>query len=131
MNMMDAVKAVYGKYFDFSGRAIRPEYWWYFLFSFFVSAVIAIAEGPSTVMIGNNWFTVSYGSGILSNIWSLFNFIPAIAVSVRRLHDLDKSGWWLLIGLVPLIGWIILIVWFASRGTPGANRFGPYPAQVR
>lgn len=67
------------------------------------------------------------GYGLFSSIFSLATFIPGIAISFRRLHDLDKSGWWLLLMLVPLVGWVVLIYWNCTRGTDGANRFGNDP----
>ena len=67
------------------------------------------------------------GISVIEGLFGLATLLPSIAVAVRRLHDLDRSGWWILIGLIPLIGWIILIVWYCSRGTVGPNRFGPDP----
>jgi uncharacterized membrane protein YhaH (DUF805 family) len=64
---------------------------------------------------------------LLSSIFSLAVLVPSIAVSVRRLHDIDRTGWWVLIGLVPLVGWIVLLVFHVQDGTPGPNRFGPDP----
>jgi uncharacterized membrane protein YhaH (DUF805 family) len=69
--------------------------------------------------------------GFLSLIWSLAVLLPGIAVAVRRMHDLDKSGWWVLIGLIPIIGWIIFIIWACTKGTDGSNRFGPDPLAGR
>ena len=70
-----------------------------------------------------------FGSGesVVGSIWGLATLIPIIAVSVRRLHDNERTGWWLLLSFIPLIGWIILIVWFCTRGTAGPNRFGENP----
>jgi uncharacterized membrane protein YhaH (DUF805 family) len=67
------------------------------------------------------------GTRLFNPIFSLAVLLPSLAVGVRRLHDLDRSGWWLLLSLIPLIGAIVLIVWFVGRGTPGAHRFGPDP----
>lgn len=132
MNFAEAVSNVYRNYFNFSGRAQRSEYWWFFLFSIIVSVIITVVEtalglGQGAMMRGGGGFEASYNGGPLSMLWSLVNLIPALALSVRRLHDTDRSGWWLLIGLVPLIGVIVLIVFFASKGYPGANRFGDDP----
>lgn len=69
----------------------------------------------------------STGAGLLSTIFSLAILIPSIAVSVRRLHDIDRTGWWVLISLVPLIGWIVLLVFHVQDSTPGPNRYGPNP----
>jgi uncharacterized membrane protein YhaH (DUF805 family) len=74
--------------------------------------------------------SMAFAGGPLSIIFSLVNIIPGLAVSIRRLHDTDRSGWWLLIALIPLIGFILLIVWYASSGTAGSNRFGNDPKQA-
>ncbi|MBB6095335.1 uncharacterized membrane protein YhaH (DUF805 family) [Povalibacter uvarum] len=109
------------KYAVFSGRARRKEYWFFFLFNFIASIVLAIVDS----MLGT--VNMTYGIGLLGCIYTLLVLIPGIAVGVRRLHDTDRSGWWLLIGLVPLIGVIVLIVFFVMDSTPGDNRFGPNP----
>ena len=110
------------KYADFSGRARRAEYWWYTLFSTLVSIALTVVD---TTVLGSGG--AAGGIGVLSGLWSLALLIPSLAVSVRRLHDKDKSGWWLLIGLVPIVGAIVLLVWFCTRGTEGPNQFGPDP----
>ena len=135
MNFTEAVASVYRNYVTFSGRARRAEYWWFFLFSVIASVVVAVIEsslGWGQGMMhggGGGGFEASYDGGPLSVIWSLANFLPALAVAVRRLHDTERSGWWLLIGLIPLIGLIVLIVFFASKGTTGPNRFGDDPVR--
>jgi len=112
MDFATAVKTVVmQKYANFSGRAIRSEYWWFILAYIIAYLVLAIVD-------------YVLGAQLLTAILSLALIIPSIAVGVRRLHDLDKSGWWLLLGFVPIVG-LILIYWFAQPGTPGANRFGP------
>ncbi len=110
MNMIEAVKAVFSKYATFEGRARRAEYWWFVLFSFIIAVVLNLIN-----------------PGLLGGIWSLATLLPSLAVGARRLHDTDRSGWWLLIGFIPVIGLIVLIVFFASRGHTGANRFGADP----
>lgn len=112
------------KYATFSGRASRSEYWWMALISIGVGVVIEvvgfIASGGD-LDLGNEELL---GVGdILNYIWSLLTLVPSLAVTVRRLHDTDRSGWWILIGLVPLVGWIILIVWTASASKPAGARF--------
>ena len=64
---------------------------------------------------------------VIDALFGLATILPSLAVAVRRLHDLDRTGWWIFIGLIPLIGWIILIIWYCTRGTVGPNRFGPDP----
>lgn len=120
MNFVEAVTSVYSKYVQFSGRARRSEYWWWFLFQVIAGLVLAALEAS----MGS---AQSFGGGPISLIWSLINLLPGISVGVRRLHDLDKSGWWLLIALVPLVGAILLIVWFASEGTRQGNQYGDDP----
>ena len=124
MNMIEAVKAVFANYATFSGRARRSEYWWFFLFNLIVSALLALLFGNGHGMGGGMGMG---GGSMLNSLWSLAVLLPSLAVGARRLHDIDRAGWWLLIGFIPLIGWLILIYWFATKGTLGANRFGPDP----
>ena len=104
------------QYADFKGRARRKEYWMFVLFNALVSIVV---EGIGYVI----------GLDFLVSLYALAVFIPMLAVSVRRLHDIGKSGWWYLIGLIPLIGWIILIVNFCTDGEPYDNEWGANPKQ--
>lgn len=113
------------KYATFSGRASRSEYWWFVLVSFVVSVVITLI---GTVVAGD-MTTASTTTGVddvLSGLWGLATLIPSLALAVRRLHDTNRSGWWVLLGLVPLVGWIILIVWYASGPNPAGMRFDRY-----
>jgi len=107
------------RYAEFTGRSRRQEYWMFFLFVLLVTIGLSIIEGIFGLRIGE--------AGILSGLFSLAILIPAIAVGIRRLHDIDRSGWWLLIGLIPFVGAIVMIVFMATRGTTGDNRFGPDP----
>ncbi|MCI4670559.1 MAG: DUF805 domain-containing protein [Bacteroidia bacterium] len=107
------------KYADFSGRARRSEYWYFQLFSFLISLALTLMD----TFLGFN----ESGFGILSGIFSLALLIPSLAVGVRRLHDTGRSGWFLLIGLIPLIGAIILLVFFFQDSDPGENAYGPNP----
>ena len=109
------------KYAVFSGRSRRKEYWYFILFAASISIVLNIIDG----LIGA--YERTAGVGLLSTIFSLAILIPSIAVTVRRLHDTDRSGWWVLISLVPLIGWIVLLVFTVQESTPGSNRYGPNP----
>jgi uncharacterized membrane protein YhaH (DUF805 family) len=112
MGFADAVRTCLSKYVDFQGRAMRSEFWWFALFNIIVQVV--------TTFIDHG--VINYP--ILSTIATLALILPGIAVSVRRLHDTDRSGWWLLIGLIPLIGAILLLVWYCTKGSVGQNRFG-------
>lgn len=117
MNMTEAVKSVLNKYATFTGRSARSEYWWWVLFTIIVSVVLGFVD---FLLFGFRMGQV----GILGAIYSLATLIPSIAVGVRRLHDLAKSGWWLLIIFIPLIGVLVLLYWFVQRGTVGPNEFG-------
>ncbi|MEO1492852.1 MAG: DUF805 domain-containing protein [Pseudomonadota bacterium] len=123
MGFAEAVKmALMQRFADFQGRSRRSEYWWFFLFQFLFSLVGQILIGVLAAAIP----IVGGILGIVFLIAIIAMIIPGIAVSIRRLHDLDKSGWWLLIGLIPLAG-LILLYWFCLTGTDGDNRFGPDP----
>jgi uncharacterized membrane protein YhaH (DUF805 family) len=112
-----AIAAGFRKYADFKGRARRPDYWFWILFHWLVLMGLAIVD---VEVLGAR----GHGS-VLTGLGVLALFLPTLAVAVRRLHDTDRSGWMLLIGFIPLIGSIILLVFFCQRGTPGPNRFGP------
>lgn len=102
------------KYTVFDGRAGRQEFWMFVLFSIIVYIVVAI--------VGN---IIHFPA--LAGLYGLAVLLPTLGVEIRRLHDIDKSGWWILISFVPIIGGIWLLVLFCMAGTPGANRFGPAP----
>jgi uncharacterized membrane protein YhaH (DUF805 family) len=112
------------KYAVFSGRARRKEYWFFVLFYLIFAIILAVLDG----VFGT--FSAEAGMGLLGGIYALTHLIPSIAVGVRRLHDTGRSGWWLLIALVPLVGAIILIVFLVMDSEPGENRFGPNPKLV-
>ncbi len=109
MNFTDAVKACFTKYADFSGRAKRPEFWWFVLFCIVVSVVLE--------------FVSSY----VSWAFSLATLVPSLAVGARRLHDVNKSGWLQLLALIPILGWIYLIYVCAQPGDTADNQYGPVP----
>lgn len=111
MNFVDSIKLGFSNYVNFTDRACRSEYWYWILF---IIIGLVVAEIIDTVI----------GKPIFYTLFSLAVLIPNIAIGVRRLHDLDRSGWWLLLSFIPLVGAIILIVWFCSKGTDGPNRFG-------
>jgi uncharacterized membrane protein YhaH (DUF805 family) len=112
MGFSDAIRTCLSKYATFEGRAVRSEYWYFALFIVIIE-VVAYAIDAGVL-----------GSPILYSIAGLALILPSLAAGARRLHDTDRSGWWLLISLVPLVGTILLIVWFCTAGTAGANRFG-------
>ncbi len=112
------------KYVVFSGRASRKEYWTFFVISLVVTIVLGILDG----VIGTK--SPDAAMGTLGGLYSLAVFLPSLAVLVRRLHDISKSGWWVLIGIIPFLGWIVLLIFAALGGTPGSNQFGPAPASA-
>ena len=112
------------KYFVFSGRARRKEYWYFVLFNLIISIVLGIIDG----IIGT--FSAETGIGLLGGIYSLAVLIPCISVSVRRLHDTGRTGWWLLIGLVPIIGAIVIIIFAVLDSQPDENQYGPNPKET-
>lgn len=111
---MEWYVAVLKKYAVFSGRARRKEYWMFFLFNIIIAFTLVFIEG----FLGSQ--------GIISMLYGFAVLIPGIAVSVRRLHDIGRSGWWLLINLIPLIGAIVLIIFMVQEGEE-ENDFGPNP----
>ena len=129
MDFMTAVKTCFSKYVTFSGRAQRSEFWWFFLFTFVGNFVLSIVDSTlfGTVTTGPGSFEAHTNTPILSGLFGLACLLPSISVAVRRLHDTDRSGWWWWLWLVPLIGIIVLIVWWASKGTNGANKYGQDP----
>jgi uncharacterized membrane protein YhaH (DUF805 family) len=107
-----------------TGRAHRTEYWFFQLFNFLAIVILVILDGITGTL------SEGAGMGILSGIYVLAVFIPSIAVAVRRLHDSGKSGWWILIVFVPLVGGLILLVFTLLDSTPGDNQYGPNPKGV-
>lgn len=115
---MDWYLEVLKKYAVFTGRARRKEYWMFFLFNVIIAIVLSVID-------------TSVGlPGVLSTIYSLAILIPGLAVTVRRLHDTSRSGWWLLIALIPILGAIALLVFMMLDSEPGENEYGPNPKEV-
>lgn len=104
MTFIESIRTCFMKYADFNGRATLPEFWWFVLFSFLAGAALGLI------------------SQMLSSLLSLAILLPGLAVGARRLHDTDRSGWWQLLGLIPIVGWIILIVWCIQPANE-PNRF--------
>ena len=109
------------KYAVFSGKSRRKEYWYFVLFNLIVGIVLALID----MLLGT--FSSASNIGLLSGIYSLAVFIPSLAVTVRRLQDIDRTGWWIFINLIPLIGTVVLLVFAVTDDTPGSNRYGPNP----
>lgn len=118
-----AMFRAYGNYWDFRGRAARSEYWLFFLWMFILGVIAGMID------------VIAFPSGgpRLLGPCALFvafaNLIPNVSLSIRRLHDTNRSGWWMLIALIPIIGPVVLFAFTVMRGTPGENRFGPEPGQ--
>lgn len=122
---MEKIKALFNTYFveylknnytNFSGRASRPQYWYFILFVVIIAVILGIIDG------------ILFQTQVLGLIFSLAILVPNIGLGVRRLHDLGKSGWWYLIVLVPVVGPIALLVMFCLKGEPKANAYGPVVA---
>ncbi|MGB5103303.1 MAG: DUF805 domain-containing protein [Steroidobacteraceae bacterium] len=109
------------KYATFEGRARRKEYWFFALFNAIAVMFLAFIDG----MAGT--FSEEVGLGLLSGLYLFATVLPVIAVTVRRLHDTDRSGWWFLIGFIPVIGFIVVLVFTLLDGTAGHNKYGPNP----
>lgn len=111
------------KYADFNGRAPRSEYWWFILAQFLVGLVVGFILGFIGGLLG-------LGTGLAdgaSILITLVFILPTIAVAVRRLHDIGKSGWWYLLVFIPIIGWLLLLFWFVQPSMEEANEFGEAP----
>lgn len=115
--------AVVGKYATFAGRARRKEYWMFALVNFVICAALAIA---GMVMLGKSQNSALVMDAVLG-VYLLLILLPSLAVTVRRLHDTGRSGWWFWIQLVPFVGPIVLFVFTVLDGTPGTNAYGPSP----
>ena len=117
------------RYADFSGRSRRKEYWMFALLMVIVNLLLyTVIGGAALGSSDNDAGLAAFGSAVIAAmILGLIFLIPSIAVAVRRFHDQDKSGWFVLLGLIPYLGWLILIVFMCLDGTRGPNRFGPDP----
>lgn len=121
---MDWYVTVLKKYAVFSGRAQRAEYWYFILFNLLVMIGLAIVDSTTGSFSGD------MGMGLLSGLYYLGVLVPSVAVTVRRLHDTSRSGWWLLIGLVPFLGGLILLFFTVQDSQPGSNEYGLNPKGV-
>ena len=128
MDFQTALRSFWKRYRDFRGRSRRSEYWFIQLFLVVTNIAVAIID---LALMG--WdvdrFVANGGGGIVGLVWILVTIVPALAVLVRRLHDTGKSGWWALVGLLPLVGAIVLLVFTVTDSSPGENKFGPSPKE--
>ena len=127
MTFIEAVATCFSKYVTFSGRAPRAEFWLWFLFILLLVFIISLIN--TILFFGNHspygWSRI--GVSIVFDFVSLVLGLPHLAVTARRLHDCDKSGWWCLFMFVPITGFFVLLYWLVTPSTPGSNRFGlPY-----
>ena len=112
------------KYAVFDGRSRRKEYWFFVLFAFLISVALSVVD----YMIGT--YNAERGIGLLSGVFSLAIFLPGLGVTIRRLHDTGRSGWWILIAIVPLIGEVVLLIFMVLESHPGTNEYGPSPLEL-
>ena len=119
MSFVDAIRSGFTQYVGFAGRARRSEFWYFYLFTILASIVASILQRALT----------NSQNGIITAIVGLALVLPSLAVAVRRLHDTSRSGWWLFIVIIPVVGAIILIVWWV-QDSQGDNQYGPSPKAV-
>ncbi len=119
MTLPEAVKSAFKNYAKFDGRASRSEYWWFWLFE------IIVLAGSMVLTLGDG--IIANIGGLIYIVAALGMFLPSLGLLFRRLHDTDRSAWWILISLIPLVGGIVLLVFTVLDGTPGPNKFGPRP----
>jgi uncharacterized membrane protein YhaH (DUF805 family) len=115
MSFSEAIRSGFRRYADFDGRSSRSELWFWLLFTLVASLGLIIVDA----IIGT--------SGGLTAVFTLIILIPTLAVEIRRFHDIDRSGWWWMIGFVPLVGAIVLIIWWTTAGHEGMNKYGRNP----
>jgi uncharacterized membrane protein YhaH (DUF805 family) len=119
MSFTDAIKSGFDHYAKFDGRASRSMFWWWVLFYVLVLVAANILDAA-----------IFDSSPILSSVASLGLLLPNLSVSIRRLHDTNRTGWWILIGLIPIIGFIVLLVFYLQDSDAGENKYGPPPPTV-
>lgn len=132
MQPVNALKAAFQNFVNFKDRTSRAGFWWYVLAYLIVAFILSFVDsalfgGGSAEILAGEGMAVSYSSGPLGSLWALANFIPIIAISARRMHDTNRTGWLQLLGLIPFLGWIFLIYVYVQKGTAGENRFGADP----
>ncbi len=125
MNFAGAVESGFKRFVDFNGRSSRSEYWYFFLFTVLFGLVLSICQSIA-LAVGHGPNSTAAAFTVISYLVDLAFFLPSLAVFVRRMHDTNRSGWWYFIGFT-VVGLIPLIIWLATHGTIGENRFGADP----
>ena len=115
MSFVTAVSTCFRKYADFSGRASRSEYWFFTLFCSLVSSALSMILGEQALLVG---------------LFSLATLVPTLAATWRRMHDIGKAGRWVFLSLVPIVGFIIVLIWCCKDSQPGENAYGPNPKET-
>ncbi|MEM7462636.1 MAG: DUF805 domain-containing protein [Pseudomonadota bacterium] len=124
MGFEESIRTVLSKYATFTGRATRPEYWWWILAMLILMVVTQLIDAAVIApILGFERFEEDAGQP-LSFLVSLALLLPCIAVACRRLHDIGRSGWWLLIGFIPIIGFLVLLYWYVQPSEPNQNQYG-------
>jgi uncharacterized membrane protein YhaH (DUF805 family) len=114
MSFWEAVRSGFDHYVRFDGRASRPAFWWWFLFSILVAVAVSAMDG-----------TIFEESMLLTLfVWAVL-ILPSLSVAIRRLHDTNRSGWWILISFIPIIGSIVLLIFYLQESDPDDNSYGP------
>jgi uncharacterized membrane protein YhaH (DUF805 family) len=124
------IDTIKNKYTDFNGRATRSEYWYFVLFYFILSVIARVID----ITLVNPQLSLSpeiaQQGTVITGLFSLALLLPQIAVGIRRLHDIGKSGWWYLLILIPILGWLVLIYFYTQDSQPQTNAYGPNPKGI-
>lgn len=133
MDIVDAVKSAFQRYFDFSGRSSRAAFWYFMAFVIGGLSLLPFIDGflfgTGPVPLAGPWASFGFpvAHGPLSALFGLACFIPWLSVSTRRLHDVGRPGWWMYFGFIPPFGWMFMMVWLTREGVVGENEHGPDP----
>jgi uncharacterized membrane protein YhaH (DUF805 family) len=131
MSFVDSMKTVLSlKFIEFNGRASRSEYWWFFLFTFTCGIILSIVDVAFLIIADISFDSILWTITPLTTLFQLIILIPSLAVTVRRFHDIGRSGWWIFIVLVPCVGFILYLVWLIQDGEPHDNMYGAVPTNI-
>ncbi len=132
--MEDFIKP-YRRYAQFEGRSDRKEFWYYVIFYVVVSCILSVLDGllfgGNYTIVSDQGWRMSYDRDVLGGLFNLVSLIPWIALQVRRLHDTNKSGWLVLFWWIPIIGWLLLLIWYCEKGDAASNVHGEAPEGSR